>query len=174
MKFLVPFHESVHSYTIINSRLRVHHHTLYPLIGNSGVFVPRLQKHEYILFALTCCVCTFKNTVVLNNSSYSEEINGTECILLSALSCFIAVIKKAWILLVEETRMSFKAVFLSVFASGCPPCMWRCNGHGNGALHPGGSCLRHQPLLLRLHPERSQVHLPQEVCTCSLQPSVTS
>lgn len=32
--------------------------------------------------------------------------------LLSALSCFIAVIKKAWILLVKETRMSLKTVFL--------------------------------------------------------------
>ncbi|XP_044045720.1 glutathione S-transferase C-terminal domain-containing protein isoform X2 [Siniperca chuatsi] len=45
---------------------------------------------------------------------------------------------------------------------GCPPCMWRCNRHGDGALHPGRSCLCHQSLLLRLHPERNQVHLPQE------------
>lgn len=95
----------------------------------------------------------------------AEEINETECMLLSAFNCFTAVIKKAWMLLVKETRISFKT--MSDFASGCPPRMWRCNGHGNGALHPGRSCLRHQSLLLRLHPERSQVHLPQEVCTCS-------
>lgn len=59
---------------------------------------------------------------------------------------------------------AFYISFLS-FTSGCPPCMWRCNRHGNGALHPGGSRLCHQSVLLRLHPERNQVHLPQEVCT---------
>lgn len=64
--------------------------------------------------------------------------------------------------------------FLVCFTPGCPPCMRRCNGHGDGALHRGRSCLRHQSLLLRLHPERNQVHLPQEVCSCSPWPNVTS
>lgn len=57
--------------------------------------------------------------------------------------------------------------FLPVFPSGCPPRMWHCNWHGAGALHPGGVGVRHQPLLLRVHTERSEVQLPQEVCTCS-------
>lgn len=63
--------------------------------------------------------------------------------------------------------------FLS-FTSGCPPCVWRRNRHGDGALHPGRSRLRHQSLLLWLHPERRQVHLPQEVCTGWPQRSVSS
>lgn len=52
--------------------------------------------------------------------------------------------------------------------------MRRCNRHGDGALHPGKSRLRHQPLLLRLHPECNQVQLPQEVCTCLPLSGVTS
>lgn len=76
--------------------------------------------------------------------------------------------KKAWILL------SIICVFFVCLASGRPPRVWRRNGHGDGTLHPGRSRLRYQPLLLRLHPERNQVHLPQEVLTCSLQSIVTS
>ena len=65
-------------------------------------------------------------------------------------------------------------ICLLCFTSGCPPCMRRCNRHGDGALHPGRSRLRHQPLLLRLHPECNQVQLPQEVCTCPPLSGVTS
>lgn len=42
--------------------------------------------------------------------------------------------------------------------------MWRCDRHGGRAVYPGGSDLRGQPLLLRLRPEHTEVHLPQEVC----------
>lgn len=64
---------------------------------------------------------------------------------------------------VNESRL---ICFLVFFTTGCPPCLWRCNRHGDGALHPGRCCLRHQSLLLWFHPERNQVHLPQEVRTC--------
>lgn len=47
---------------------------------------------------------------------------------------------------------------------GGPPCVWRCDRHGGRAVYPGGSDLRGQPLLLRLRPEHTEVHLPQEVC----------
>lgn len=56
-------------------------------------------------------------------------------------------------------------VFYSLCASpsGRPSRVRRGDGHGDGALRPGWSRLRHQSLLLRLHPERGQVHLPEEV-----------
>lgn len=80
------------------------------------------------------------------------------------------VFKKASILSTRGTCFAF--VSLVCFTSGCPPRMRRGDRHGDGALHPGRGRLRSQSLLLRLHPERNQVHLPQEVCTCSQ--SVTS
>lgn len=55
-------------------------------------------------------------------------------------------------------------ILLSCCPTGRPARMRDCNRHGDGALHPGRSRLCHQPLLLRFHPERNQVHLPQEVC----------
>lgn len=54
-------------------------------------------------------------------------------------------------------------VCLYPFASGRPPRVRRRDGHGDGALRPGGGRLRRQSLLLRLRPERGQVHLPEEV-----------
>lgn len=57
----------------------------------------------------------------------------------------------------------FNSSWLVFFASGRPPCVRHRDRHGDGALRPSWSRLRHQSLLLRLHPERGQVHLPEEV-----------
>lgn len=100
---------------------------------------------------------------VIKSSSHYELIIGIECMLWNALTFCLAVGPE--IVLKKSISLSF--FLLSFFPSGCPPCMWRRNRHGDGALHPGASRLCHQPVLLRLHPKRNQVHLPQKVCSCS-------
>lgn len=115
-----------------------HHARFYPLIGASRCIrasAPEAQIHR--VFSSVPC-----RRLREPRSSHQEALIEIKCTL----------------------SMPPDLLFVSTcLASGRPARVRRRDGHGDGALRPSGGRLRGQPLLLRLHPERGQVHLPEEV-----------